>query len=240
MSNIAVLNLNSDVYSKSLFCENIKISQIVNSKYLQKDSNGDIVGVDAPSANNIVNSQIDANANIDRSKIAPDNFNKGSFLWNDKNTGLISASDMFQTLGDNTFYFNVGLQNTAQFQCKKLKLPYFFMAFEHLETTDDTQTALFSYDVDTNSSAIVEIKVHALQNTDKYFSCWTGKAICRYKATDSLAVSNIYDFFSDIDSNMSNCLVEVQAYNNTFQLMVTGLPSTSINWSCQVNYSRSI
>jgi len=239
MSNIAVLNLNSDVYSKSLFCENIKISQIANSKYLQKDSNGDIVGVDGPSANNIVNSQIDANANIDRSKIATGTANY--FLLNDAN-GLISETNKLyldgaslrSTMNGNYFSGEFAVNGDVYFGTNYEKV---IKIVSTLNTSDATPTTIKSEYMLPNMLYLVNFVISLKSNDDSGFISGCFKV--KQNAADTQPViSSIFNKLSILDSSLNTCDVVLNnSTNNTFKINVIGYED-NVSWKAEINYFR--
>lgn len=74
------------------------VANIQNKTFIYKDNNGNIVG------SLITNDTIDTNASIQRSKIAADTSNKGSFLINNDN-GNISSSSILK-YNDGKLIFN--------------------------------------------------------------------------------------------------------------------------------------
>ena len=99
-STTDVLDSNSNIAVAKIS----EINAIGNSKYVYKDSNGDIVGHDAPTFSitdgSITNAKIASDAAISRSKIEPKPAEGYKFLRNDASGAIVSSNDLWVNNND--------------------------------------------------------------------------------------------------------------------------------------------
>jgi len=231
-SDCNVLTSNDDVLTSNSNISITKITEfgnIANSKFLQKDSNGDLVGVDSPSVNNIVDAQIDANAAISRSKIAADTSNEGYFLYNDRNDGTLKPTSVVQFNTMNRLILSpphsVVITQRLNFGCEGIEQDII-----QCNTTNDTATNLYTGNLTANYVYLLQYEVCAKNNSDNKSAFLSGKIKAHQGALNTHpSFSSIIEYLSIPDSGMEDVFINIVSNNNTeFSLMVTGIASKNI------------
>ena len=221
---------------------NFTAAQISNTD-VASNANLDRSKIAAGTANYIlVNDGVGAMSEVqylDREKIAVDNANQYKFLYND-NTGAIAPNDALQ-INANDLVCNpssdILLEKDIYADANK---KYLLQKVLNVQTTNDTPTAIYSLTCENNKSYLVKFE---LLLVDSSTNSGIINGYCKVKHANSSTqptASYIISNGSILDNALANCEVQLDvSVNDTFKLMVVGIPATTIDWQCKVDFIKN-
>ena len=176
---------------------------------------------------------------LDRNKIAVDNANQYKFLFNNNN-GEIAANDALLVNGNDLVCnpsSDILLEKDIYADANK---KYLLQKVLNVQTTNDTPTAIYSLTCENNKSYLVKFE---LLLVDSSANSGIINGYCKVKHANSSTqptASYIISNGSILDNALANCEVQLDvSVNDTFKLMVVGIPATTIDWLCKVDFIKN-